>query len=347
MHTLTVVGVENDALIVVSESGERYQIPLTDALYDAVKRSPAHKPSSAKRVSPKEIQAHFRRGLGTQQVADVTGETVDYVGLFEGPVLAEREFVVAQAKAIAFGKPTGERDESGTFGHWVASRLEELKASEPEWSSWKEETGWFVEVTFTENEVEHRALWTFDPRKHVLVPRNDDATVLSQEHPIQGPLIPKLRPVAATEENPAGDRFDTEVFQDMPLNDTGPLLEPVPYGRTTSHPVEEEEPSNNTADLLEALRRRRGEREPAPDYDEDSSRYAHPSTGSIRLVSDEDDSGASVHHLSFGSVDDGEPVDEEVDDQPAPPKPSSRKDRPEMPSWDDIVFGTKSDDDPA
>jgi hypothetical protein len=50
--------------------------------------------------------------------------------------------------------------------------------------------------------------------------------------------------------------------------------------------------------------------------------------------------------LSF-TPDDDEPLDEEVPDQPVPPKPSSRKDRPEMPSWDDIVFGTKSDDDPA
>lgn len=343
MQQLTVVGVENDALIVVSTSGERYQIPLSDALYDAVKRTSQPKPSSAKRVSPKDIQAHFRRGLSAQQVADVTGETVDYVALFEGPVVAEREFVVNQAKLIAFGKATGERDESGTFGFAVQTKLEQLGASEPDWSAWKEESGWFVEVSFTENDVEHRALWTFDPRKHVLIPQNDDATVLSQDDPIQGPLIPRLRPVAATEENPAGDRFDTDMFEDMPLNDTAPLIEPVPYGKTSPQ-AQPDENSNNTADLLEALRRRRGEREAAPEFDDDP-RSAHPSTGSIRLVSD--DEGASVHHLSFGGTDSGEPVDEEVDDQPAPPKPSPRKDRPEMPSWDDIVFGTKSDDDPA
>jgi hypothetical protein len=119
----------------------------------------------------------------------------------------------------------------------------------------------------------------------------------------------------------------------------------VPYGRNTGTiPAQSDDASNNTADLLEALRRRRGEREPAPEY-EDDARNAHPSTGSIRIVSD-DSPGASVHHLSFSSEDD-EPLDEEVPDQPVPPKPSSRKDRPEMPSWDDIVFGTKSDDDPA
>ena len=346
MHTLTVVGVEDDFLIVVSDSGERFQIPMTSPLIDAVKKATSTKSSSAKRVSPRDIQAHFRRGLSAQQVADLTGETVDYVALFESPVVAERQFIVEQAQLITFGKATGERDGSGTFGHAVATRLEELGASEPVWSAWKEETGWMVEVVFHENDVEHRALWSFDPRKHILTPHNDDATVLSQEQPIQGPLIPKLRPVTATEEHPTGDRFDTEIFEDMPLHETGPLLEPVPYGRTTGTiPEQPSDDANNTADLLEALRRRRGEREPAPEFEEDP-RSAHPSTGSIRIVPEES-AGASVHHLSFSGQDSDEPLDEEVPDQPVPPKPSGRKDRPEMPSWDDIVFGTKSDDDPA
>ena len=347
MQTLTVVGVEDDFLIVVSEAGERFRIPLSQPLFDAVKRSSSPKPSSARRVSPKDIQAHFRRGLSAQQVADVTGETIDYVSLFEGPVVAEREFIVEQARLIAFGKTTGERDNSGTFGFSVSKRLEELGASQPEWSAWREESGWLVEVTFTDNDVEHRARWAFDPRKQILIPQNDDASVLSQEHPIQGPLIPRLRPVGTTDDHSAGDRFDSEIFEDMPLNDTAPLLEPVPYGRTgpSATPEEDENSTNNTADLLEALRRRRGEREPAPDYDDESSRNAHPSTGNIRLVSD--DEVAPVHHLSFPSVTNDEVVDDDVPDAPVPPKPSPRKDRPEMPSWDDIVFGTKSDDDPA
>ena len=350
MHTLTVVGVEDDYLIVVSDEGERFRIPLNDSLYDAVKRPSGSKPQSAKRVSPRDIQAHFRRGLSAQQVSDLTGETTDYVALFEGPVVAERQFIVEQARMITFGTSHGAKDGAGTFAEAVANRLEDIHAREVSWSSWKEETGWMVEVSFFEGEVEHRALWSFDARKHILTPQNADATTLSQDQPIQGPLIPKLRPVTATEEHPEGDRFDTEIFQDMPLHETGPLTEPVAYGRNTgatkANPASDADNSNNTADLLEALRRRRGEREPAPEFEEDS-RSAHPSTGGIRLVHDDEDepAGASVHHLPFGAH---EPADEEEtgEDTPAP-KPASRKDRPEMPSWDDIVFGARPDDDPA
>ena len=355
MRTLQIMGVEDDWLIVVSDSGERFHIAIDDALRSAL-RGPSRTASSAQRVSPKDIQAHIRRGLSAQEVADLTGETLDYIALFEGPVVAEREFIAQQAQAIRF-QQAGQRDEDTSFGQWVHSRLDHLGATDATWSAWKEESGWQVEVRFVDSDVDHRATWSFDPRKQLLVPLNDDATVLSQSEPIQGPLIPRLRPVVATDERPAGERFDSEMFEGMPLSDTGPLTEPVPYGKTSS--LSSEQPhsaqaSNETADLLEALRRRRGERESAPDSDDLAKSY-HPSTGSIRLVdapddsaeSDDSDHRASVHLFpGTGEVPRAEDSAEGQDDDPQP-KPTGKKGRPEMPSWDDIVFGTKPDDDPA
>ncbi len=349
MQSLTVVGRENDVLIVVNEAGERFAISIDQALVDQVRRTPAVGRPSRHQTGPKDIQAHIRRGLSAQHVADLTGEDIAYVQRFEGPVLAERDWVVDQARQMLVS-PTG--DEATTFGDLVNQKLEELSAKDISWSAWKEDTGWRVEVTFFEGEVEHKAQWTFDQRKLTLTPLNDDATVLSTNEPIRGPLIPKLRavPPATTDD----ERFDTEVFGDMPLEHTGPLLEPVPYGRTNGQEtVDDEDTDNtpatsNTADLLEVLRRRRGEREPAPDHDSESSRSAHPSTGSIRLVTPDDDvdEGASIHTLP-GSGSDSDP-DHDHDDDPDDDKPSgSKKNRPEMPSWDDIVFGTRSDDDPA
>ena len=99
----------------------------------------------------------------------------------------------------------------------------------------------------------------------------------------------------------------------------------------------------DTADLLEVLRRKRGEREPLPEPDSGDTRSKHPSTGGIRLVEnydddDEDDTpDASVTNIT-GEVD--------PEDDPTPPRPTKNK-RPGMPSWDDIVFGAKGDDDTA
>jgi hypothetical protein len=348
MQSLTVVGRENDLLIVVNEFGERFSITIDQALVDQVRRNPALGRPNRRHVGPKDIQAHIRRGLTAQQVADLTGEDLDYVERFEGPVLAEREFVVEQARHMAVDTDSG--DDTRTFGDLVMSKLAELSARSVSWSAWKEDSGWRVEVTFLEGDVEHRAQWNFDQRKHTLTPLNDDAGVLSQSEPIRGPLIPKLRavPTATAEED--GERFDSEILGAMPLEHTGPLLEPVPYGRSTDQATfldeeDDDAPNANTADLLEVLRRRRGEREPAPDHDE-SSRSAHPSTGSIRLINTdaEDHEGASIHSLPGSDT-----RSSDLDDDPVPePKPASpKKNRPEMPSWDDIVFGTRSDDDPA
>ena len=93
MTTLTVVGVENDSLVLVSQDGQRFFVPLTDALRDAVRQRPSGG-LTAHRVSPKDIQSHIRRGLTAQQVADLTGEDVAYIQKYEGAVTAERQFTV-------------------------------------------------------------------------------------------------------------------------------------------------------------------------------------------------------------------------------------------------------------
>ena len=111
--------------------------------------------------------------------------------------------------------------------------------------------------------------------------------------------------------------------------------------------VEDAEPAGHqqTADLLEALRRRRGERDPMDPPPSDAM-AAHPSTGSIRLIDiplEGDGPGARV------------PGDQPTGSQPTAPQPGAgrngtgplgkRKGRASMPSWDEIVFGARPDDD--
>ncbi|MCY7412748.1 MAG: DUF3071 domain-containing protein, partial [Salinibacterium sp.] len=97
-------------------------------------------------------------------------------------------------------------------------------------------------------------------------------------------------------------------------------------------------PGHQTADLLEALRRRRGERESANFDDEPpvtDPAFAHPSTGSIRLVD--------------VPLDDFLPEPLSGSPRSTAPQPGVRgkKGRAAMPSWDEIVFGARPDDDLA
>ena len=76
MKLLSVVGTEDDHLIVVSEDGERFHIPLSQSLIDAV-RKPAASSPSPRRVSPRDIQAHIRRGLSAAQVQQIDLELIN------------------------------------------------------------------------------------------------------------------------------------------------------------------------------------------------------------------------------------------------------------------------------
>lgn len=90
--------------------------------------------------------------------------------------------------------------------------------------------------------------------------------------------------------------------------------------------VSTSEPLSATADLLEALRRKRTERE-VTDLE------SHPETTQIRVVDIEVPK---------------EQEPEASSDEPKEPVPETstapKKGRAAMPSWDEIVFGTKTDD---
>ena len=341
MQDLRVIGVENGALLVAADDGERYRIPIDEVLQSKLRQSQPE-PGNGRKLAPREIQAHIRAGMSAQDVSSITGVPLEYIQKFEGPVLAEREFVVESALAVPVH--TAELDpskETVTFGTVIRERLHELGAVGERWASWKEmASGWVVKLSFTANQIDHDARWSFDPRKLALAPINSEAIQLSQQgDAASGPLIPRLRAVAAGDQTPDSSRFDSGAFdvdesvvavgESAP---TAPMAEAVAYGRTA---VAENEPPahSQTADLLEALRRRRGERESAAyEDDEDDARASHPSTGAIRLVD-----------VPLGDF----AVDADSQRQTGPQGRSNRKGRVAMPSWDEIVFGARPDEDGA
>lgn len=348
MQELRVIGVEDGALLVTSDEGERYRIAIDDALRSALRQAPPDA-GTGRRLAPKDIQAHIRSGMSAQDVASITGAPLEYIQRFEGPVIAEREYVIESALAVPVhtAMDTELNDTPMTFGTAILGRLNELGAIDERWASWKEEgTGWVVKLSFTAETIDHDARWRFDPKKSALAPLNTEAETLSRQGEITGSLIPRLRAVDGRERVADSSRFDSGAFVDHELSgdtsmqDTAPHLEAVPYGRigaVADALGEDAAPSNQTADLLEALRRRRGERESAQYDDLEEAMSDHPSTGSIRLV-----------EVPLPELEDDE---HSTAPQPAAPQSihqrSSKKGRAAMPSWDEIVFGARSDDDPA
>jgi hypothetical protein len=391
MQELTVIGVEDGALLVASDAGERYRIAIDDVLQSRIRQTLTPS-TTGKRISPREIQGHIRSGLSAEEVSRLTGADLDYVERFEGPVLAERAYVVNSALKVAVQidsalDPLGEEPTS-TFGEAIEERLESLGASEERWASWKDESGWIVKLSFTANEIDHDARWQYDPKRHALSPLNTEAVTLSQNGEITEGLIPRLRVVAPRIDGDAAD--DIAAAPEATTNDTAPNPEVIPYGRSTSSGESsaaatsaaisraDERPTeslNQTADLLEALRRRRGEREAAvfvDDYDGGASSSngatqsnspqptSAPSNPAARSAQRDEPASrdtearptltSSIWASAARSDATLDGVDAPGAETPAPaavqPKPP-RRSRAAMPSWDEIVFGARTDDDLA
>jgi hypothetical protein len=346
MQDLKVVGVEDGALVAATENGERYRIVIDEVLYSYV-RPPRLEQNTGPRISPKDIQAHIRSGLSAEEVAELTGATLDYVRRFERPVLAEREHIVGQALSVPVIAPVEAADgEEATFGAAIRARLDSLSASGERWTSWKDvEDGWIVKVSFTSGDVDHDARWTFEPKRQTLSPQNSEAMTLSRQGEMPNGLIPRLRAVETEGHTHDDSRFDSGAFtveRSTGDDDLVAVLEPLAFGRnqTSSKAAATAamnrgedgagSASTQTADLLEALRKRRGEREPA-DY---RGAPASPAPASAPEP-------AQLFDI---------PLESETEaPTPEPPltkaPPAARKGRTSMPSWDEIVFGARTDDD--
>jgi hypothetical protein len=323
--------------------------------------------------------------MSAQDVSSTTGVPLEYIQKFEGPVLAEREFVVTTALGVSVhtALETDPLSPGSTFGSVIRERLYDVGATNERWASWKESgSGWLVKLAFTVDEIDHDARWNFDPKKLALAPANNEAITLSQQGEAAGSLIPRLRAVGADERDPDSSRFDSGAFDfddpssrearsasanaDRTRSDstrTGAARpesarpesarpesarsEAMRQGRGSGSREERPQNNNQTDNLLEALRRRRGERESAA-FGDDSGAAGVPSS-----------LHPSVPHASGNGI---RIVDVPLDDfntdgdtdtgrttapQPYLPQAqkSGRKGRQAMPTWDEIVFGARSDDD--
>ena len=129
MEQLKVIGTEDDALVLATESGERFSLAVDDVLRIELRKARRDRDTElpTNRPSPKEIQSHIRSGLSADEVAALLGARVQDVARFEGPVLAEREHVVSQALAVPVllgGDLEG--DAHPTFGSAVRGKLAAL-----------------------------------------------------------------------------------------------------------------------------------------------------------------------------------------------------------------------------
>ena len=344
MEQLKVIGIEEGVLVVATETGERFALAVDETLRSQLRRVQRDAEPRTPRPSPRDIQAHIRSGLSAQEVADLLGARLEDVQRYERPVLAEREHIVDQALAVPvlIAGELGD-DAQPTFGTAVRAKLADAGATGERWTSWREESGWIVKLEFTASEVDHDARWSFDPRRSTLSPQNADATQLSRQGSLPEGLIPRLR---ALDVSPVKDssRFDSGAFGPRRLEpdaeivsrDIRPTVTAAVQEAAIKRAPDQSVTSAETADLLEALRRRRGLREPMP-----TEQAATPATPSAPAPG-----GAALVDALEPGYDESARAEEDDDtlDDTVISEASRRKGRTSMPSWDEIVFGARTED---
>ncbi|WP_053387710.1 septation protein SepH [Leucobacter japonicus] len=416
MDELRFVRRDDRSLIVANDAGDEFRFLVDEAALSELRHLSRREREPGK-VGPREIQALIRSGKSRAEVIAETGLDEADVERYEEPVLAERRYILERAHAVPVRTDAlDEADER--FGAVIAERLIGLASDTSEWSSWRdEERGWMVSLEFISHDVAHRAVWTFDHRKNILAPINPDAVNLSKQGEVGDRLIPKLRAVDGGERS---GRFEANTFaedtgEDFSADASGIGTESDPEADTDATPPADSNAEyerrkeidqraissdaaapadlSQTADLLDALRKRRGERDqvkrdaalqpqeldldaladsgpavtPSPvEHKDDDSTNDATAPVSLPEVSERAASPRSIWGNAGvsapGSTRDQAPQRNsgtpEIQERPSSMRPNepassceserpAKKGRASIPSWDDILFGTRSDEDPA
>lgn len=342
MQDIRLVGNDGEYLNLETQSGDKFRLVLDDTLRSAVKRDSSVQLDSIS-ISPREIQDAVRAGASAQQVSEKHSVPLDYVEKFALTVVDEIGHIIASARSVRIAVAADRYSESTQveFGEVVAERIATSGGKNATWSAVKfEGLPWQVTVTFDSNgdSDASAAIWSFDQRKLVLSPDNSLAVKLSAGEQSSAVPTAKLRPIEAVSEAIAEDAqtqvIALPIVASLPEVSEAPslmvvssieeltkvTLEAAEAGVSDATPDEVEiEPLSATADLLEALRKKRA----------DATKAAEPKLDVVEPASAEPETeGAS----------------QTVEEIAPTPVVAGKKGRPSMPSWDEIVFGTKTDD---
>lgn len=387
MTELRLVGLHEDGeqLILADPDGAEFSVLIDDALRAAVRRDRPrmehHRAQAISRLSPREIQARIRAGVNISEIAAEAETDLTQITRYEGPVLAERQFIAQRAQAAHVGKG----NDSPQLGDLVTDRLAArgLPTSELVWDATRVANDpWTVQVTFTTSQDVETATWSFDQVTNQVQALNDAARGLTEtkvaDEPI--PLQPRLRSLHAQPQEAEAqvtELFDVEQHADL----------------TTPAPSQEDEESATQA-LLNELQSQRGVRQftnsddgveeleedeffdgfgptsakffqpdaaPTPLSPASAPSPSEPPTELKQQISQQETS--PMRMLPFGeSPADSTPIPavdpEEVtgaasgkktpqaNSEPAAKvTKTGRRGRSQVPSWDEIVFGTKQDED--
>jgi hypothetical protein len=340
MRALRVVGLAEGGDVVLEDPVrlERYTVPADERLRAAARGDLSRLGQIAteleSQLRPREIQARIRTGASVEQVATAAGVPVQKIERFAYPVLLERSRTadVAQRAHPLRADGPDNRTLGEVVGHTFGLRGQTY--DDARWDSWKGEDGkWVVALSWRAGRSDNRAHWTFQPGAHggTVTALDEHASDLVEGLPARplrtvGPVIDMTR---QEEEAPATPPAPVEEWRAAASDSyrdrtpTGPDPgRPAPERGARPAP-EPRRPAQRTADG------------PAP---------AEPSPGTQRDAAPQPDRSASpaVPASTAHSAPHQPVVDDTADDEAtSAANRRTKKGKPVMPSWDEVLLGVR------
>ena len=191
MRELAFVGLSDDgmSLVLSSTDGTRYTVPCDERLEAAVRRDRSRLGQleiALDGTTPRDIQQRVRHGQSPDEIAASSGLAVERVMRFAGPVLAEREHVAAQARAVELRDGGVSRTVEDTVSEALARGGVDVELVE--WDAWRREDGrWSLLASWDPVDSvavgATAALWVYDAAGRTVVSDDPASAWLLGEQP--------------------------------------------------------------------------------------------------------------------------------------------------------------------
>ncbi len=313
MAHLSLAGLSGDGkrLLLVSDKGVEFTLDVDERLRAALRGDHARlgqleiKMDSSLR--PRDIQARIRAGETPEAVAQAAHTTVEAIMPFAAPVLAERQHVADRAQRSSVRRSAASAG-ARTLGDAVGSHLQGLNVPDTvEWDAARREDGkWTLTGAFSAAGRSGIARFTFDAPGNYVVADNEDATWLVGD----APAASSPAPAVSNEIARARARRAAATGSD-------PGEETLPLGDDAISMVAGEHDDLGSEQPVEAFL------DGPPDSTTDDSADSTDSTDPTDSTDSSEPEGAEATH----------------EDEPPARKPSRKRGRASVPSWDEIMFG--------
>jgi len=316
MRSLRVLGIaENGSHLVCADADdatESFALPLDDKLRAAVRgdlsRFGQLEIEMEPQLRPREIQSRIRAGASIDQVAAAAGCAPERIERYAYPVLMERSTVAERAQRVrplrdaAIGTSSA-AGSSTTLADIVTATLADRGQQQAvTWDAFRDERGWTVTATWRAGRSENRAEWAYHAGP-------DGGTLTARNEAASDLVEPSPKPLRTIGDR---DRGGDEVRGAAPRREQPRSTKRQPAAQEPS-PTGEQRPDGEHL-VEDTVTDRRSGALPAHD-DEASAPQPARATGTT-----------------------GTPPD-----SPAGSSRGGRRGhRPPMPSWEDVLLGTRA-----